>query len=163
MSAPMVFSLSRLHRISAGWLPPVRFRRCEELWCRCRYGAQRIGHQGPAPRSHLDEARALWAPLIVPGLRHPQPQHLAEGLADFGRGDEIASDGLAHRVGAAFASNWQRFMYCATEIGPWLSIQRAIFVARAFMTSPAPLGLSISDPDEQCAASQWVSTAACPC
>ncbi len=56
-----------------------------------RRGAQHVRHQSAASRPQFHKAGILGTALVGPGLQHPKPQHLAEHLADFRRGDEIAT------------------------------------------------------------------------
>ena len=44
-----------------------------------------------AAGAELDDAHVFRRAHLPPDRRHPQPDHLAEHLADFGRGDEIAA------------------------------------------------------------------------
>ena len=48
--------------------------------------AQRVAHQRAAARAQLDEAQRRWASHALPDHGAPQPDQLAEYLADLGRG-----------------------------------------------------------------------------
>ena len=65
-----------------------------------RHRAQHIGHQRAAPGPRLGQDEPRGPPLIEPDLREAKPQHLAEHLRDFRRGDEIARrpERVARRV-----------------------------------------------------------------
>ena len=52
--------------------------------------AHRVGHQRAASGPEFDDAHVLRRTHLFPDRGHPQPDHLAEHLADLGRGDEIA-------------------------------------------------------------------------
>ena len=66
--------------------------------------AQHVGHHRAASRPDLDKADIARRPMPLPGMDHEHADHLAEELADFRRGDEIAalSEGLATAVIAVF-------------------------------------------------------------
>ena len=59
-------------------------------------GAQDVGHQRAAPGAELGQHERARPPLVEPGLREAEAQHLAEHLADLRRGGEIA--GRAQRI-----------------------------------------------------------------
>ena len=65
-------------------------------------GAERIGHQGAAPRTKLGDGHGAWLAHRLPDGNRPKADQLAEDLADLGRGDEVAraADRLAGGVGA---------------------------------------------------------------
>ena len=52
---------------------------------------QRVVHQGAASGAELDDADIFRRAHLLPDRAHPQPDQLAEHLADLGRGDEIAA------------------------------------------------------------------------
>ncbi len=98
--------------------------------------AQGIRHQAAAPWPQLDQMRVLGLPLVVPHLRAPGADHLAEHLADFGRGNEIAfaAERLAGGVVAAVGIVQGQIIYCATEIGPWAAIKAPMRDASAVIS-----------------------------
>ena len=53
-------------------------------------GAQRVEHHGAAAGAKLDQAHILRRAHLPPDRGGPQPDQLAEHLADLGRGDEVA-------------------------------------------------------------------------
>ena len=61
---------------------------------------ERVAHQRPPPRTELDEHEGVGPPLVVPDLRQPQADELAEHLADLGRGGEVprGAERVAGRV-----------------------------------------------------------------
>ena len=61
--------------------------------------AQRVLHHGAAAGPELDDAQVFRRAHLLPDRRHPQPDHLAEHLADFRRGDEIAAGAERIAVG----------------------------------------------------------------
>ena len=60
--------------------------------------AQRVARQRAAPRAEFDVMDGLGPPGADPDVGQPQPDQLAEHLADLGRGDEIAR--RAERIAA---------------------------------------------------------------
>ncbi len=54
-------------------------------------GTQCIAHHGAAPGSKLDQPQSLGLVHHPPHRQRPQPEQLAENLADLGRGGEIAA------------------------------------------------------------------------
>ncbi len=68
-------------------------------------GAQRVGHERAAPRSKLGDRDRFRRAHRLPDGDGPQPEQLAEDLADLGRGDEIAlrADRMARGVIARIA------------------------------------------------------------
>src|SRR4029079_1574714 len=65
--------------------------------CRhCTPGAERIRHQGAAPRTKLGDGHGAWRAHRLPDGDGPQANQLAEDLADLGCGDEVA--GAADRL-----------------------------------------------------------------
>ncbi len=67
-----------------------------------RSGCQRISRKRPATRPQLDIVDALAAAHAHPQIGEPQADQLAEHLADFGRGDEIAL--IAERIAAGIVA-----------------------------------------------------------
>ena len=61
---------------------------------------QGVEHHGAAAGAELDQAHVLRRAHQLPGRGRPQPDQLAEHLADLGRGDEVAvgADGIAGDV-----------------------------------------------------------------
>ncbi len=61
---------------------------------------QRVEHHGAAAGAELDDLDGVRRAHLPPYLDCPQPDHFAEHLADFRRGDEVAgrADGVAVRV-----------------------------------------------------------------
>ena len=68
-----------------------------------RRGAQKIEGQRAASGAQLDEDHRIGLADALPQIGAPQPDQLAENLADLGGGDEIAgtAEGIAPRVIAA--------------------------------------------------------------
>ena len=56
----------------------------------CTPGAERIGHQGAAPRTKLGDGHGAWLAHRLPNGHGPQADQLAEDLADLRCGDEVA-------------------------------------------------------------------------
>ena len=106
------------------------------------HGAQRIAHHGAAAGTKFDQPHIFRRAHHLPDRGRPQPDQLAEHLADFRRGGEIAAgaeriarDVIAVNCGCVRQSD----MYCATGIGPAAAIKRRISSSR--------LGTAFISPD----------------
>ena len=77
-------------------------------------------------------------PISLPGRGGPQPDQLAEHLADLRRGDEVAlgAERIARHVVAVLADGSRHsVMYCATGIGPAAAMRRRISASSGGMSS----------------------------
>ena len=77
-------------------------------------GAQQIGHQRAMPRTQLGQNDRIGPADTLPQIGAPQPDQLAEDLADLGRGDEIA--GAPERIVAGVVAGL-RVVQCDRDEG----------------------------------------------
>ena len=66
--------------------------------------AQHVGHQRAAAGAEFEQGEGLGAAHLLPEIDEEEADQLAEHLADFGRGDEVA--GRAQRIGRSCNSPW---------------------------------------------------------